>query len=595
MTTSPSFRVRSLFSPRVTRRALLAGSIAAAGASIAGNAAPTASSNRQLLRMAQQDDGFVQAVGSSHASATDAGIEVLAAGGTAADAAVAVAAALSVVEPYFSHVLGGGVWGLYYDAESGAVTALDGVGPAGSLVTLEDYAARAEQRGIHQANVPGAWDGWMLWLSRYGRLDLPSILEPAVRLARNGFTVSSEMAYYMSLYFDDMLAHPPTAAVYAPNGSFPAAGEIMDVTDLANTFEALGQAYTGAGDRSAGIQAARDYYYRGPLAEVIVAESEEWGGYLTAEDFNSFEAEIVDAISISYGSTMRVYQNPPNSQGVTQLLALNILKGIDHSGRSPSDADVIHSQVEALKLAFGDRNAFIGDPAFIDIDLDHLLSDEHASEQLARIDMSRAMAWPENAPLTQMEPANTTTFQVTDRWGNAATVTTSLGLQFRVMGRTGIHINERMRFYSTDPENPNVVAADKRVRHTSCPYLVLRDDRPFVLGGNTGVDTQPQAQLQQLMSAIDFGLSAQDAISRPRWVSTAFEASTVPYQVGNTLQLQEGFPQEVIADLQARGHEIVVGSGVFGSGGMIKLNDDGTAAEIGVELRTSMSNGQILE
>jgi gamma-glutamyltranspeptidase/glutathione hydrolase len=277
------------------------------------------------------------------------------------------------------------------------------------------------------------------------------------------------------------------------------------------------------------------------------------------------------------------------------LLALNILKGIDQTGLSAHAADVIHAHVEAIKLAYGDRNALIGDPAFVDIDLAYLLSDEHAAEQLQRIDMSRAMAWPENASLTQMEPANTTTFQVTDRWGSAVSVTTSLGLQFRVMGNTGIHINERMRFYSTDPESPNVVAPGKKVRHTSCPYMVLRNGRPFVLGGNTGVDTQPQAQLQQLMSAIDFGLSAQEAISLPRWVSTAFRASTFPYEIGNTLQMQEGFPQSVIDDLWGRGHEIVVGSGVFGSGGMIKLSEDGTSADIGVELRTSMSNGKVLD
>jgi gamma-glutamyltranspeptidase/glutathione hydrolase len=499
-----------------------------------------------------------------------------------------------VVEPYFSHVLGGGVWALYYEASSGSVTALDGVGPAGSLITREDYASRSEQRGIHQANVPGAWDGWMLWLERYGALELADILAPAIRLARDGFAISSEMAYYMSLYYDEMLAHPPTAALYAPNGVFPEAGAIQTMPGLATTFEQLAAAWAEVPDRAASVQAARDYVYRGPLAEAIVADSDAWGGYLTQDDFAGFAAEIVDAISISYGSTMRVYQNPPNSQGVTMLLALNILKGIDQNGLTSHHPDVIHAQVEAIKLAFADRNAFIGDPAVIDIDLDELLSDEHAAEQLARIDMSRAMAWPETAPLTQMTPENTTTFQVTDRWGNAASVTTSIGLQFRVIGDTGIHINERMRFYSTDPASPNVVAPGKKVRHTSCPYLVLRNERPFVIGGSTGVDTQPQAQLQQLMSAIDFGMSAQEAISLPRWVSTAFEASTVPYQVGNTLQLQYGFPDAVIADLQGRGHDIVIGTGVFGSGGMIKLSDDSTSASVGVELGTSMSSGRIL-
>jgi gamma-glutamyltranspeptidase/glutathione hydrolase len=330
------------------------------------------------------------------------------------------------------------------------------------------------------------------------------------------------------------------------------------------------------------------------LAEAIVQISDRDGGYFTLEDFANFEAAIVNAISIDYGDTLAVYQNPPNSQGITMLLALNILKGMDHSGLEPHDPDVIHSQVEALKLAFGDRHKFIGDPAFVEIPIEELLSDEHAAEQLARIDMSQAMDWPQDAVLTQMEPAHTTTFQVVDRFGNGVTVTTSLGAQFYVVGETGIHINERNRFLSIEEGNPNQFAPGHKVRHTSCPYLVLRNGRPYVLGGNTGVDTQPQAQLQQLMSAIDFDLDAQGAINLPRFVSTAFPATNNPWEVGNTLQLEEGFPVETIAELEARGHEIVVGEGIFGSAGMIIVDEDGTDAEYGAEPRISTSFGQVI-
>jgi gamma-glutamyltranspeptidase/glutathione hydrolase len=501
-----------------------------------------------------------------------------------------------VVEPWFSSVLGGGTWGLYFDAQTGEVSSLDGVGPVGSKATLADYRARTDDAGMHQANVPGSWDAWMLWLDRFGLLDLGQVLEPAIRIARAGYPVSSEMAFWLERETEAILSHPDTARIYAPDGEVPVSGDIITQDDMASTFEALVQAYDTAagGTRSEAIQAARDYYYRGPLAEAIVQVSDRDNGYFTLDDFANFEAAIVGAISIDYGDTMAVYQNPPNSQGITMLLALNILKRMDHTGLEPHHPDVVHSQVEALKLAFGDRHNFIGDPAFVEIPIEELLSDEHAADQLARIDMTRAMAWPQDAPLTQMEPAHTTTFQVVDRFGNGVSVTTSLGAQFYVVGGTGIHINERNRFLSIEEGNPNQFAPGHKVRHTSCPYMVLRNGRLYVLGGNTGVDTQPQAQLQQLMSAIDFDLDAQGAINLPRFVSTAFPATNYPWEVGNTLQLEEGFPDETIAELEARGHEIVVGEGIFGSAGMIIVDEDGTDAEFGAEPRISTSFGKVI-
>ena len=276
------------------------------------------------------------------------------------------------------------------------------------------------------------------------------------------------------------------------------------------------------------------------------------------------------------------------------LLALNILKGMDHTGLDPHHPDVVHSQVEALKLAFGDRYSYIGDPDRVEIPIEMLLSDEHAAEQLQRIDMSTAMEWSEDAGPTQISPTNTSTFQITDGVGNAVTVTTSLGAQFRIIGNTGIHINERNRFFSLEEGNPNQLSPGHKVRHTSCPYMVLRNGRPYILGGNTGVDTQPQAQLQQLMAAIDFERDPQAAINLPRFVSTAFPSTLPPYEIANTLQMEEGFPEELITELEARGHEIVVGEGIFGSAGMLVVINDGTDAEIGVESRSSTAWGQVI-
>lgn len=539
-------------------------------------------------------EGPAGAVVSSHRLATEAGVAVLEAGGTAADAAVAVAAALTVVEPFFSSALGGGVWAVYYEADSGTVTSLDGVGPVGSLATLEDFRQRVEQPGMHQANVPGAWDGWMLWLERYGSLQLGEVLAPAIRLARDGFPVSAEMAYYLGVDEEVVRGFPDSAATYLTDGGLPGEGTILQLTDLSTTFQALQNAFDEAdGGRSEKIQAARDYYYRGPIAEAIVAFSDEYGGYFTLEDFASFSAEIVAPISIDYRD-VTVYQNPPNSQGIAMLLALNTLKGYDFSGLGPVSADTIHLQVEAIKLAFADRYAHVGDPAFVDVPVEQLLSEEHAEAQRARIDPDAAMAWPISSGLDSRRASHTTTFHVVDQFGNAAAVTTSIGLQFLVVGRTGIHINERNSFFSPEEGNPNVFAAGKKVRHTSCPYMALRNGRPVILGGNTGVDTQPQGQLQQVMHIVEFGFGAQEAVNRPRFVSTAFPPSTYPHQAANTLQLEAGFPDETVAELVNRGHEVVVGQGIFGSANVIVVADDGSEVVVGAESRTADASGTII-
>lgn len=556
------------------------------------------SESRQRVNAFQPDPGgHVQAVVSAHQAATDAGLDMLAQGGTAADAAIAIAAALTVVEGWFSSVLGGGTWGLYYDAAADQVTSLDGVGPTGSKATPEDYEARSSQSGIHQSNVPGAWDGWMLWLEAYGRLDLGQVLEPAIRLARDGSPASADLAFWASDLENQISSNPASRRVYAPDGVLPTEGSMIFMPDLANTFDALVTAWNEGLEesRSAAVQAARDYYYRGPLAEAIVAFSDENDGYLTLEDFNSFATNIVDPVSIDYGNDITVFQNPPNSQGMTMLLGLNILKDMGLSEYEVDDADAVHMQIEAMKLAFADRYQHIGDPARVQIPLEELLSDEYAADQRQRIDIDRAMEWPiQSGMASRSVPSHTTTFQVVDRDGNAASVTTSLGAQFLVIGNTGIHMNNRMRMLSVEQGNANELTPGFKVRHTSCPYLSLRGGRPYILGGNTGVDTQPQGQLQQFLSVVEFGLDAQEAIDRPRWVTTAFPAGTPPWTPENTLRVQPGFSPTLLSWLNTKGHVIDIGVGTFGQACMIIVNEDGTDADIGIEPALSTSSGEVI-
>lgn len=538
----------------------------------------------------------VEAITSAHGIATDAGFEILEQGGTAADAAVAVAATLSVVEPWFSSVLGGGTWALYYNAETEAITSLDGVGPTGSLATAQNYAPRAGTQGMHQANVPGAWDGWMVWLDEYGTLELPEVLAPAIRVAREGYEVSELMATWLRNQSSITIDRPDSARIYAPNGTILTAGETVYQHDMADTFERLIAAYNEArpNGRAAAITAARDYFYRGPLAEEIVAFSEAQNGYLTLPDFAAMNAELREPIYIDYNDEVRVFQNPPNSQGITMLLALNALKGFDFGEyASPDDPAAIHLQAEAVKLAFADRHYHVGDPARIDVPTAGLLREEHAARQRARIDMEQAMRWPIQdgyEPLPD-DLANTTSFHVVDSMGNGAAVTTSLGAQFLVVGDTGIHINHRMRFMATE-DGPNQVTPGFKVRHTSNPYIALRNGELFMLGGNTGADTQSQAQAQQFISVVEFGLSAQEAVARPRFLSTAFPSSVYSYQVRNTLQMEDGFPQATYDELRRRGHTLAIGDGTWGNGHMIILRDGGYDADVGTEPRVEVAAGE---
>jgi len=537
----------------------------------------------------------ISAVTSSHSLATEAGLRVLEQGGTAADAAIATAAVLTVVEPWFSSVLGGGTWGLYYDAQNQQVTSLDGVGVTGSKATPEDYESRAGDPGMHQANVPGAFDGWLLWLLTYGTLDLGDVLLPAIEIAERGYPASEEMVFWLQNQATTTKERPATMAIYGKDEDFVDVGDTVYQTDLANTLRELVAVYdeNRLAGREVAIAAARAYFYEGPIAEAIVAYSDEQDGYLTMSDFAQPQAKLREPISIAYNDEIAVFQNPPNSQGITMLLSLNILKDLQLSQYGLDNADAFHLQAEAFKLAFADRYYHVGDPDRIEVPVNGLLGDRHATRQRDRIAMDTAMAWPITdgyEPLPE-DVANTTTFHVVDRFGNGAAVTTSLGAQFLVIPETGIHINHRLRFLQIE-EGPNQIVPGFKVRHTSNPYMAFKRGRLYMLGGNTGADTQPQAQAQQFISVVEFGLSPQEAVARPRFLSTAFPSTVYPYRVQNTLQFETELPDDVAESLRERGHDLTFLEGTWGNAQMLVLNEDGSDVAIGSDPRTTTSLGK---
>ena len=509
----------------------------------------------------------------NHYLASEAGLRILQKGGTAADAAVATAAVLGVVEPWFSNILGGGTWALYYEKKTGSVKALDGVGPAPTHATAEFFRnPDLSAYGMHQANVPGAWDGWIQLLKEYGRLSLKDILAPAIELAENGVPVSPDFAEWNERLKVEIASMPDTAAIYLKDGKPYKAGDIIYQKDMAKTYRELAeveQKNLGKG-RKAALQAASDHYYRGPIAGKIMDFSKKQGGLFELKDFEGFHAEFVTPLKVTYRG-YEVYACPPNSQGITQVLALNILEGYDLKKMKRNDPETIHLLSEAQKLAFADRFQYIGDPKFVKIPLDRLLSKEYAAEQRKRIDMSKAIEWPIPGGIDLRE-LGTTTFHVTDAEGNAMAVTTSQGSNFLVVPGTGINMNNRMPMFNTDEGNPNLVMPGKKVRHTSNPSMALKDGKVFMLWGATGNDRQPQTQLWGLLNIVEWGMSPQESVDAGRVIINTFPLARHPHPVPNTLEMEpRKFPAQVVEALKAKGHKAVT-RGTFGTMNMIMID-----------------------
>lgn len=535
------------------------------------------------------------AVTSAHHLATEAAMQVLRTGGTAADAAFTTAAVLTVVEPWFSSVMGGGTWALYYEAASEEIRALDGVGPAASGATPEFFQqnSNAGRSGMHQAVVPGAWAGWMEWLKAYGALPLDELLAPAISIAEEGYEVYGAMRMWLERGESNIRNWPYSRELYMRDGELLEVGDTVRQPRMAATFREVQEIWRSniSRGRAAAFDAANDYFYRGPIAESIVEYSDEHGGLFELSDFTGFRTRLVEPISVDYRD-ITVYQNPPNSQGVTMLMALNILEGYDFSRYTVNDPDAVHLQVEAIKLGHGAKHRHVGDPEWNDIPLDTLLSDAWAREARQMISMDRPITWPYPEIIAEVERSNTTTFSIIDAQGNGAAVTTSLGAQFLVAGPSGVHINNRMRMFYYGYGYPNTVQPGKKVRHTSNPYIALQNGELYLLGGNTGVDTQPQGQVQQFISVVEFGLSPQEAVARPRFITRAFPAGQWPFRADNDLAMEPGTPETLVEAMREKGHTVISG-GIWGNAQMIRIDPESGAVDTGTDPRGGMGRGMV--
>jgi gamma-glutamyltranspeptidase/glutathione hydrolase len=502
-------------------------------------------------------------VASSQRAATAVGVGILRAGGNAADAAVAVAAALNVAEPSATGI-GGDCFALFYDAQTRGITALNGSGRAPGALTIERL--RGEQLAplplfhAHTVTVPGACAGWFDLIARHGSLPMAQLLAPAIELAEHGVAIGEVTSHIWANGF----ASRPGAANFEElsiDGRAPRAGEVFRNPGLARTFRAV-----AAGGPEA--------FYRGEIAAAIVQVVQSSGGAITAADLAAHASTWDEPISTTYRG-VRVWECPPNGQGLTALLALNLLEGFELAGQDPVGADRMHLQVEALRVAFADTRWYVADPRVSQVPIAELLSKDYAATRRALIDPRRAAGdVKRGAPVAS---SDTVYFCVVDGHGNACSFINSNYMGFGtgiVPKGWGFTLQNRGHNFSLNPRHPNALAPYKRPYHTIIPGMITRADgslyAPFgVMGGFM----QPQGHVQVVVGLIDDGAAPQAVLDRAR-----FCIEPVDGQV--RLALEDSVPAATVDALRGRGHDVYSLAGfersLFGKGQIIRREPDGS-------------------
>jgi gamma-glutamyltranspeptidase/glutathione hydrolase len=494
----------------------------------------------QLPSMRPDVGGIEAAVTSDHVLASAAGMEVLKRGGNAVDAAITMAAVLTVVRPHMNGV-GGDNFMLIRLAKTGEIVALNGSGRAGSKATPAFFRGKGltavPGTGILSVSVPGAVRGWADALQKYGTITLSQALQPAIRYAERGFPVSPRLNADITESKRKVAADPELARIFLPNGEAPAVGTLLKQPDLARTLRAI----------AAG---GPDVVYKGALARQIAQFMEKEGGLLTADDLARHRSTWEKPISSTYlGNPVIAF--PPNTQGVTLLEQLNLAELSDLKPMGRNSADYVHAIVEGAKLAYADRDRYIADPAFAEVPVAKLISKDYAADLARRLrDKLKANEGSSNA--NRDGTGDTVFMGVVDKDGNAVSMIQSLFAAFgsgRMVPGTGVTLHNRGSLYVLDSTHANVIAPGKRPFHTLCPAMVLRPDGSLMMVvGTPGGDGQPQTLVQVITNILQFGLTPQQAVEAPRFRWYGRE------RVG----VEPGIPAEVREALTRRGHQVTL-------------------------------------
>jgi len=504
-------------------------------------------------------------VATEHPLAAQAGAAVLARGGHAVDAAIAANAMMGLVAP-MANGIGGDLFAMVYEAESGGLYGLNASGWAPAQLSVESLTQKGfrsmPRHGIHSVTVPGAVEGWEKLLDRFGRMKLADLLAPAIRYAEEGFPVTEWVRESWADGEELLRGDPQVARTYLPNGQVPCVGEIFRNPDLARSYRQI----AGQG---------RSAFYEGEIARRVVELSERQGGTMTAQDLAEFSGEWVEPISTTYRG-WTVYELPPNGQGLAALEMLNLLENFPLAEFGHHSTQALHVMIEAKKLAYADLLRYLADPKFSRVPVAGLLSKDYARQRAQVIDMGRANCSVEAGQ--PPEPGDDTIYlSVVDRDGNMVSLIQSNYMSFGsglVAEGTGFALQNRGALFSLDPTHPNALMGRKRPLHTIIPAFMCKGDVRIAFGIMGGWN-QSQAHAQFVSNIVDHRMNIQAALEAARFTKLTFD--------GCDVQMEARIPAAVRVELAAKGHQIQLRGDYASSmgGGQAVLRDFSTGVNYG--------------
>jgi len=512
-----------------------------------------------------------------------AGLDMLRAGGNAADAAIAMAAALNVVEP-FSTGIGGDCFALYWDAKQKKVFGLNGSGPSAKSASIDDLRKEGYEKYPlftgHAVSVPGTAAGWSALLERFGRMSLGNVLAPAIQYAFEGYPLTEWIGSGWKLMESRLLREQvdeslpkhmqrsgppqPSGNEFLVDGKAPKVGDLVRLPKLGETLKGI-------------AQDGKDYVYEGEFAQRLCNHVQKYGGWVVPSDLSGFEAEWVEPITADYHG-VRLYECPPNGQGLAAIMAARIAEGFNLA-----EMDTVqrtHTLIDCMRLGFAEALKWVSDPLYTDIPHEELFSKGYVDSRRELINEKRAIT---NLS-TDIQPVgdDTVYMSVIDSEGNACSFINSLymgGGTGLVVPGTGVFLQNRAALFSLDPQHPNVLEGGKRPYHTIIPGMLTKDGELFASFGIMGGFMQPQAHLQALSNMVDCELNPQQALDMPRFCLNINNGGGVGADdPGGEVFIEKGFNFDELAALQRKGHRLSSISGrtraVFGGGQIIERDPE---------------------
>ncbi len=493
-------------------------------------------------------------VASSQPLCTQVGLDILKAGGSAVDAAIATNACLGLMEPT-GNGIGGDIFAIVWDAKTQKLHGLNGSGRSPQSLTLDYFKKEGLEKipahGPLPVSVPGTVDGWFELHGKFGKLSMDQILQPTIDYANNGFPLSELIAYYWGRSTPFLSKFPGFKETYTINGKAPVKGQVFKNPFLANTLRTI-------------AREGRDAFYKGDIAKTIAVYIKEQGGFLTIDDLASHTSTWIEPVSTNYRG-YDVWELPPNGQGIAALQILNIMEHYDVRDMGFGSAEYMHHFTEAKKLVFEDRAKYYADMDFAKVPVQKLISKSYAKEHISNINPERAARRIDEPKL---KDGDTIYLTVSDKDGNMVSLIQS---NYRGMGSgmtptgLGFILQDRGELFSLDKDHRNAYEPGKRPFHTIIPAFITKDGKPFVSFGLMGGGMQPQGHAQIVINLVDFDMNLQEAGDAPRMYHTGSSQPTGEKMTnGGTLFLESGFSRETIREMISKGHDIDHRVGGFG-------------------------------